>query len=115
MIGIPAGFRKPTDTAPSSTEATPSNSGKGQKIHRCPSCHIAVWSNYGGAGDLVKFIRVGTLDTPDVLPPDVHIYTMSKQPWIVLPASTPAFKEYYQRDEVWPAASLERRTRLFAK
>src|SRR5438309_3877983 len=30
---------------------TPSNSGKGQRIARCPSCRIASWSNYGGAGD----------------------------------------------------------------
>ena len=41
---------------------TPSNSGKGQKISRCPRCRIAVWSNYAGAGDAINFIRVGTLD-----------------------------------------------------
>jgi hypothetical protein len=29
---------------------TPSESGKGQKILRCPICHIAVWSHYAGAG-----------------------------------------------------------------
>ena len=29
---------------------TPSNSGKGQKISRCPRCRIAVWSNYAGRG-----------------------------------------------------------------
>jgi hypothetical protein len=92
--------------------ATPSNSGKGQKIHRCPTCEIAVWSNYAGAGDRVSFIRVGTLDTPDVLPPNVHIYTMSKQPWVVLPPGTPAYREYYRREDVWPAASLERRARV---
>ena len=46
---------------------TPSNSGKGQKIIRCPSCHVAVWSHYAGAGDLLSFVRVGTLDTPDAL------------------------------------------------
>src|SRR5262249_33527333 len=59
---------------------TPSNSGKGQKISRCPKCRIAVWSNYAGAGDAIRFIRVGTLDEPDHLPPDIHIYTASKQP-----------------------------------
>ncbi|MEO8136282.1 MAG: GFA family protein, partial [Betaproteobacteria bacterium] len=53
---------------------TPSNSGKGQKIARCPRCHIALWSNYAGAGDAVRFIRVGTLDQPDPLPPDIHIF-----------------------------------------
>ena len=51
---------------------TPSNSGKGQKIARCPACRIALWSNYGGAGDIVRFVRVGTLDDPDRLPPDIQ-------------------------------------------
>src|SRR5690349_10027378 len=57
---------------------TPSNSGKGQKIHRCPKCWIAVWSNYAGAGDKVNFVRVGTLDEPNAFPPDIHIFTSTK-------------------------------------
>ena len=88
---------------------TPSNSGKGQKIARCPTCHIAVWSNYAGAGDKFRFVRVGTLDEPDRLPPDVHIFTASKQPWIVLPDSAPAYEIFYKRDDIWPAESLARR------
>ena len=95
--------------------ATPSNSGKGQKIIRCPSCRIALWSNYAGAGDAVRFVRVGTLDEPDRLPPDIHIFTASKQPWVVLPPGTPAVAEYYDRDQYWPAESLERRRALLAK
>ena len=87
---------------------TPSNSGKGQRISRCPSCRVAVWSNYSGAGDTVRFVRVGTLDEPDRLPPDIHIFTMSKQPWIMLPAGTPAVPEFYDRKKMWPAESLER-------
>jgi hypothetical protein len=67
---------------------TPSNSGRGQQISRCPACRIALWSNYGGGGDLVRFVRVGTLDEPDRFPPDIHIFTMSKQPWVVLPAES---------------------------
>ena len=91
---------------------TPSNSGKGQKIVRCPSCHIAVWSHYAGAGELLSFIRVGTLDKPDALPPDIHIYTASKQPWVILPSATPAFEEYYRRSEQLSAAMLERLSKL---
>ena len=94
---------------------TPSASGAGQKIARCPRCHVAVWSNYGGGGDKVRFVRVGTLDEPDRLPPDIHIFTMSKQPWVVLPAGTPAVHEYYKSSERWPPESLERRARLFPK
>ena len=93
---------------------TPSNSGKGQKIARCPQCRIALWSNYGGAGDVVRFVRVGTLDKPDRLPPDIHIFTCSKQPWVVLPRGTPAVKEYYDREKYWPKASLKRRLALLA-
>ena len=94
---------------------TPSNSGKGQKIWRCPTCRVALWSNYAGAGDAVRFVRVGTLDDPDRLPPDIHIFTASKQPWVVLPAGTPAVREYYDRNTYWPAESLERRRALLAQ
>jgi hypothetical protein len=89
---------------------TPSNSGRGQRIARCPKCHIALWSNYGGAGDAVRFVRVGTLDQPDRLPPDIHIFTSSKQPWVVLPSDRPAVEEYYERAAYWPKESLERRS-----
>ncbi len=93
---------------------TPSNSGKGQKIARCPKCYIAVWSNYAGGGDALRFVRVGTLDEPDRLPPDIHIFTASKQPWVVLPPDTPAVAEYYKAGELWPEESLERRAVLRA-
>ena len=94
---------------------TPSNSGKGQRIARCPLCRIALWSHYAGAGDAVKFVRVGTLDDPDRLPPDIHIFTASKQPWVVLPPGTPAVAEYYDRAKYWPAESLARREALIAR
>jgi hypothetical protein len=93
---------------------TPSNSGKGQKISRCPTCRIAVWSNYSGGGDAVRFVRVGTLDEPDRLPPDIHIFTSSKQPWVLLPPQVPAVAEFYKASEYWPPASLERRAALQA-
>ena len=88
---------------------TPSNSGKGQKIARCPSCRVALWSNYPGAGDAIRFVRVGTLEDPDRYPPEIHIFTASKQPWVVLPPGTPAVAEYYDREEFWPADRLARR------
>ena len=94
---------------------TPSQSGKGQVIWRCPTCRIALWSNYGGLGDLVRFVRVGTLLEPDHLPPDVHIFTSSKQPWVVLPPAAPSFPEYYDSKQVWSPASLERRAAVLAR
>ncbi len=87
---------------------TPSASGKGQKIIRCPRCRVALWSHYAGAGEAVSFVRVGTLDDPDRLPPDIHIYTSSKQPWVVVPEGAVQVSGYYSLDEHWPAASLER-------
>jgi hypothetical protein len=93
---------------------TPSNSGRGQKIARCPTCRVAVWSHYAGAGDAVSFVRVGTLDEPDRLPPDIHIFTLSKQPWVLLPPGTPAVDEYYDLKDYWPAESRERRRALIA-
>ncbi len=92
--------------------STPSNSGKGQKIARCPKCRIALWSNYAGAGDALRFVRVGTLDEPDRLAPDIHIYTMSKQPWLKLSPEIPAVHEYYKREDYWPQESLARRRAL---
>jgi hypothetical protein len=87
---------------------TPSESGAGQKFSRCPSCKIALWSNYARAGDKLRFVRVGTLDQPDQLPPDIHIFTASKQPWVILPPGVPATPEYYRKDDYWPEASLMR-------
>jgi hypothetical protein len=94
---------------------TPSASGRGQAIARCPKCRLAVWSNYAGAGPLVRFIRVGTLDSPDLLPPDIHIFTASKQPWVVIPPDAPAVPEYYDREKYWPAESLARRLELLPR
>lgn len=94
---------------------TPSASGRGQRIARCPRCLVALWSNYAGAGPRVHFVRVGTLDNPDLLPPDIHIFTASKQPWVVLPPGTPAVPEYYDRELHWPAQSLARRRALLAQ
>ncbi|HEY1314182.1 MAG TPA: GFA family protein [Steroidobacteraceae bacterium] len=94
---------------------TPSKSGQGQRISRCPKCQIAVWSNYAGAGDALRFVRVGSLDHPAGFPPDIHIFTSSKQPWVTLAPNIPAEAEYYRSAERWPAASLERRAALMAK
>lgn len=93
---------------------TPSASGTGQTIWRCPTCRVAVWSHYAGAGPAIHFVRVGTLDRPDALPPDIHIFTASRQPWVVLPPDTPAVPGYYSGNDYWPAESLARRAAVQA-
>jgi hypothetical protein len=92
---------------------TPSNSGKGQRISRCPTCRIAVWSNYAGSGEALRFVRVGTLEDPDRLPPDIHIFTSSKQPWVLLPPGATAVPEYYSKKQYWSEESLARFQVLF--
>lgn len=92
----------------------PTDSGRPHGVYRCTRCGTAVWSEYGGIAAL-RFVRVGTLDRPDALTPDVHIYTRSRLPWVALPAGVPAFDAYYDAKTLWPAESLERRRALFAK
>jgi hypothetical protein len=87
---------------------SPSASGKGQRIARCPKCRVALWSNYAGAGPSMRFVRVGTLDDPKQMPPDIHIFTSTKQPWVVLTPGVPAFAEFYNPKDLWPAESQAR-------
>ena len=86
--------------------AVPRSGGKKQKIWRCTACQVAVFSQY--TSPRVRFVRAGTLDDPSTVPPDVHIFTRSKLPWITLPESVPAFNVYYDTKKLWPAESLER-------
>ncbi|HSG52229.1 MAG TPA: GFA family protein [Rheinheimera sp.] len=93
----------------------PSNSGMGQNISRCPRCKTALWSHYGAAKDNVCFVRVGTLNTPDNCPPDIHIFTSTKQKWLQLDDSVPLMTEYYQRSKYWPEQSVLRYKRAIAQ
>jgi hypothetical protein len=93
----------------------PTASGDGQNVARCPHCRVALWSHYPGAGPRFAFVRVGTLDDPDRFPPDIHIYTMSKQPWVVLSGDVPVMREYYDRERYWPKESLARRAAVLAE
>jgi hypothetical protein len=88
--------------------AVPTDSGRPHDIYRCPECQTALWSDYGGRPGL-RFVRVGTLDDPAAIRPDVHIYTRSKLPWVALPDGVPTFDEYYEMKALWPAESLQRR------
>ena len=90
----------------------PTDSGRPHAIWRCAACKVAVWSHYGGVQKL-SFVRVGALDEPSRLTPDVHIYTRSKLPWVALPAGVPAFEAYYDSKKLWPPESLERRKAIF--
>jgi hypothetical protein len=97
-VELLAGVPQPVDV--------PRDDGSMQRIFRCPTCQVAVFSQYGRPE--LRFVRGGTLDQPSSVVPDVHIFTRSKLPWITLPDSVPAFDVYYDSKALWPAASLER-------
>jgi hypothetical protein len=86
--------------------SVPRSGGKKQKVWRCPTCRVAVYSQY--TTPKVRFVRAGTLDEPSAVAPDVHIFTRSKLPWVLLPDDVPAFDVYYETEKLWPAESLKR-------
>ena len=94
--------------------AVPTDSGMPHTIYRCPACRIALWSEYGGR-PAVRFMRVGTLDDPTALTPDVHIYARTRLPWVRLAKDARVFDAYYDSKQEWPAASLERLGAVYGK
>ncbi|KAI0123575.1 glutathione-dependent formaldehyde-activating, GFA [Xylariales sp. AK1849] len=102
-----------TPTEPEFIE-TPTQSGAPQTIARCPTCKVAVWGSYGAhGGNLIRIIRVGTLDEPDLFPPEMHIYTSTKQPWVELKGDVPFVEEFYHKPDYWPKDRLERLDDVF--
>ena len=91
----------------------PRDDGSAQRIFRCPSCQVAVFSEYGRAD--LRYVRAGTLDAPLDVAPDVHIFTKSKVGWVSIPESVPAFEIYYDRKTLWPPESLERFDAILAR
>lgn len=86
----------------------PSPSGRGQTFARCPECGLTLWSHYALGREKIAFVRTGTLDDPAIAPPDIHIYTSTMRPWVVLPAGVAAVPEYYRRADYWPAHAVAR-------
>jgi hypothetical protein len=97
-----------TSTGPEMVQP-PTASGNPQTISRCPSCKVAIWSSYGThGGDSIHIIRVGTFDNPDLFPPEMHIYTSTKQPWVELNGYVPFVAEFYRMPDYWPRQRLQR-------
>lgn len=103
-VELTAGNPEPIDV--------PRDDGSSQRIFRCPTCQVAVFSQY--TYPEVRFVRAGTLDDPRDVRPDVHIFTRSKVEWVELPEAVPAFEIYYDTESLWPKASLERLEALIA-
>jgi hypothetical protein len=88
--------------------ATPSPSGKGQTVLRCPVCQVAVWSHYAGSGPKIAFVRAGALDAPNAITPDIHIYASTKRPWVQLPPDARVVPEFFNPRDVWPPETMSR-------
>jgi hypothetical protein len=86
----------------------PTDSGGKHWVARCPTCQTAMWNEHGTREPITRYVRVGTLDTPDALPPQAHIFTRSKQSWLILPSETSSYRAYYDAAKTWPAESLKR-------
>ncbi|MGH7947830.1 MAG: GFA family protein [Candidatus Binataceae bacterium] len=96
LRGVPKSFRLAGGT------------GQGHDVYFCGKCGTYVWSRYHGAPGDALFVRAGTLDKPQSVKPDIHIFTRSKLPWMVLPKGAIAAKTFYNIPKVWSAKSKER-------
>ncbi|MGY9054304.1 MAG: GFA family protein [Alphaproteobacteria bacterium] len=92
----------------------PTESGSSQEVMRCSSCKTAVWSHYQRGGNKLAFVRVGTMDDPGALPPNIHIHTASKQSWLTLPSDVPVMPAFYELADHWPAESMARLAKVMA-
>lgn len=102
-IEVQSGEIKPT--------AMPTDSGRPHLVYRCVACGTTLWSDYGDR-KVMSFLRATTLDDRGALPPDAHIFTRSKLPWVRLPDGVRAFEVYYDMKQEWPAESQARRAAL---
>ena len=103
-IWIEGRFVEPGPVAPRLAGGT----GKPHDVFFCESCGTTLWSRYHIVPGDCLFVRAGTLDNPEAVQPDVHIFTRSRLPWLTLPEGVQAFETSYKIDEVWPAESKKR-------
>lgn len=86
----------------------PTESGRTHTCYSCASCQVTLWSDYGSRTYL-RFVRIGTLDAPNLVKPDAHIFTRTKLEWVILPDDVPSFDVYYDMKAQWPDEALARR------
>ena len=84
-----------------------SGSGRGHCIKRCPDCGDPIVSYFGDT-EYLAVCKAGSLDDPNLAPPEAHVFVDSKVDWLQIPDSTPSFKKFYNFKETWPAAAYLR-------
>jgi len=103
-----------TDHAKLHPDRLTAGSGSPHEVFRCPDCGTAIYSKYHAAPGDTVLLRGGTLDQPETITPDVHIFARSKVPWLELPKEAQVFEAFYKFPEPWSAESRERLRRNIA-
>jgi hypothetical protein len=113
-IWIERKFVEAGSAMPKSFKLT-AGSGKHHEVFFCDRCGTYLWSKYYASPGDTLLVRVGTLDHPEAIQPDVHIFTRSKLPWLDLPKDVPVFESFYNINAVWSVQSQERLRRNVAE
>ncbi|KAF2818613.1 hypothetical protein CC86DRAFT_154523 [Ophiobolus disseminans] len=86
----------------------PKRPGLVYACYACPECKTELWSANTPLGQVIADVRVGTLDFPGLMEPDVHSFVESKMGWLVLPQGARTVTRDFRFREVWPKSSLRR-------
>lgn len=87
--------------------AVTTDSGNAKTSYFCGTCGVHLWNDADHRPGVLGF-RPGTLDDTADIRPAAHVWTCSKQHWLKLDPAIPAFDQMYNREKLWPAASLAR-------
>ena len=90
----------------SSTELK-AGSGASCKTYFCTKCGAYVYADYDSAIKRLT-LRTKTLNNSEKFPPQVHIFTKDKDPWLNLSEDVICFEEMYDPKKIWPEESLKR-------
>jgi hypothetical protein len=95
---------------PSLVSLSPNHSPSTKTSQRalCPHCGTVFWSHDNPWGYAVSDVRIGTLDFPGIMEPDVHSFVGSKLGWVGLPPGAKTAVGHYEYEALWPKSSLRR-------
>ena len=85
----------------------PTGSGQQHIIKRCNDCGEAIVSYFGDTEHLAV-VKVGSLNEPNSLPPQAHVFVDTKLDWVQLDDGLPQFEAFYDFKSLWPKKSYER-------
>lgn len=93
-------------TLPAFTKHEP-KPGVFEQFAECPKCRVRLWAD-SMVEEAVCDVRVGTLDFPSLMEPDLHIFVESKLDWVRLPDGARTMLKGGNVQQFWPKSSLKR-------